>query len=90
MVNSQSKYNSGGVINAIPLITFHDVDLATNQPYITNVGLFDQLMKYLHDNGFKVLTMANLGYDTARSTLYMQWTATYVLRAVTTTAGTTS
>ena len=72
VVNSQSKYNSGGVINAIPLITFHDVDLATNQPYITNVGLFDQLMKYLHDNGFRVLTMANLGYDTASSTLYMQ------------------
>ena len=72
VVNSQSKYNSGGVIYAIPLITFHDVDLATNQPYITNVGLFDQLMKYLHDNGFKVLTMANLGYDTGSSTLYVQ------------------
>lgn len=72
VVNSQSKYNRGGVINAIPLITFHDVDLATNQPYITNVGLFDQLMKYLHDNGFRVLTMANLGYDTASSTLYVQ------------------
>jgi peptidoglycan/xylan/chitin deacetylase (PgdA/CDA1 family) len=72
VVNSQSKYNRGGVINAIPLITFHDVDLATNQPYITNVGVFDQLMKYLHDNGFRVLTMANLGYDTASSTLYVQ------------------
>jgi peptidoglycan/xylan/chitin deacetylase (PgdA/CDA1 family) len=72
VVNSQSKYNSGGVINAIPLITFHDVDLATDQPYITNVGLFDQLMKYLHDNGFKVLTMANLGYNTASNSVYIQ------------------
>ncbi|HMH10565.1 MAG TPA: polysaccharide deacetylase family protein [Candidatus Nitrosopolaris rasttigaisensis] len=72
VVNSQNKYNSGGIINAIPLITFHDVDLATNQPYITNVDLFDQLMKYLHDNGFKVLTMANLGYNRASNTLYVQ------------------
>jgi len=75
VVNSQSKYNKGGIINAIPLITFHDVDLAANQPYITNVSLFDQLMKYLHDNGFKVLTMANLGYDTASNSLYIQSTA---------------
>ena len=72
IVNSQSKYNKGdGIINAIPLITFHDVNLATNQPYITNVSLFDQLMKYLHDNGFKVLTMANMGYDIPSNTLYM-------------------
>ena len=72
IVNSQSKYNKGdGIINVIPLITFHDVNLATNQPYITNVSLFDQLMKYLHDNGFKVLTMANMGYDIPSNTLYM-------------------
>jgi peptidoglycan/xylan/chitin deacetylase (PgdA/CDA1 family) len=76
VVNSQSKYNKAGIINAIPLITFHDVDLATNQPYITNVCLFDQLMKYLHETGFKVLTMANLGYDTASNSLYIHSTAT--------------
>jgi peptidoglycan/xylan/chitin deacetylase (PgdA/CDA1 family) len=72
VVNSQNKYNNDGVIKAIPLITFHDVDLATNQPYITNVSLFDQLIKYLHDNGFKVLTMANLGYDTKSNTIFIQ------------------
>lgn len=64
IVNSQSKYNkSDGIINAIPLIMFYYVDLDTHQPYIANVSLFDQLMKYLHDNGFKVLTMANLWYN---------------------------
>jgi peptidoglycan/xylan/chitin deacetylase (PgdA/CDA1 family) len=73
MVNSQSKYNKiDGIINAIPLITFHDVDLATNQPYITNADLFDQLMKYLHDNGFEVVTMADLRYDSSANSLYIK------------------
>ncbi len=80
IANSQSKYNKGdGILNAIPIITFHDVDLATNQPYTTNVGLFDQLMKYLHDNGFKVLTMANLGYDISSNTINIQGTPTFAI-----------
>ena len=29
-------------------------------------------MKYLHDNSFKVLTMANLGYDSAANSLYIK------------------
>jgi len=29
-------------------------------------------MKYLHDNGFRVLSMANLGYDTKSNTFYMK------------------
>jgi peptidoglycan/xylan/chitin deacetylase (PgdA/CDA1 family) len=70
-VNSQSNYNQAGRINAVPLITFHDVGLETNKRYTTNVGLFDQLMKYLHDNGFKVLTFEQLGYDTNTNTFYL-------------------
>jgi hypothetical protein len=31
------------------------------------VPLFAQMMKYLHDNGFKVLTMNQLGYDTTNN-----------------------
>ena len=72
VVNSQSRYNNEGMIKAIPLITFHDVDLASNQPYVTNVGLFDQLMKYLHDNRFKVLDMSNLVYDASRNTFSLR------------------
>ena len=56
IVNSQSTYNQGGKINAVPLIIFHNVALITNRPYYTNAGLFDQLMKYLYENHFKVLT----------------------------------
>jgi hypothetical protein len=42
-VNSQSTYNQGVKINAIPLTIFHNVDLSTNRPYSTNAGFFDQL-----------------------------------------------
>ena len=59
-------------INAVPLITFHNVGLEINNPYTTNVGLFNQLMKYLHDNGFKVLTFKQLGYDTNTNTFYLK------------------
>jgi peptidoglycan/xylan/chitin deacetylase (PgdA/CDA1 family) len=72
IVNSQIKYNQGGKINAVPLITLHKVDLATNMPYHTNSGLFDQLMKYLHDNGFRVLTLKQLGYNTQINTFYLK------------------
>ena len=34
-VNSQNSYNQGGKINAVPLITFHNVALTTNKPYYT-------------------------------------------------------
>jgi peptidoglycan/xylan/chitin deacetylase (PgdA/CDA1 family) len=72
IVNSQIKYNQGGKINAVPLITLHNVDLATNMPYHTNSGLFDQLMKYLHDNGFRVLTLKQLAYNTQTNTFYLK------------------
>ena len=73
VVNSQNNYNQGAEkINAVPLITFHNVGLETNNPYTTNVDLFDQLMKYLHDNGFKVLTFKQLGFDTNTNTFYLK------------------
>ena len=72
IVNSQIKYNQAGKINAVPLITLHNVDLNTNLPYHTNSGLFDQLMKYLHDNGFRVLNFKQLGYNTQSNTFYLK------------------
>jgi hypothetical protein len=36
------------------------------------MALFDKEMKYLHDNGFKVLTMADLGYDENNKNLYIK------------------
>ena len=72
-VNSQNSYNNvgggGDKINAIPLITYHNVDYLGGA-YHTDVDLFAEEMKYLHDNGFRVLTMRDLRYDDNTKSLY--------------------
>jgi peptidoglycan/xylan/chitin deacetylase (PgdA/CDA1 family) len=73
-LNTQLKFNQGGVIRAIPVVIYHnfvtypDVSFSKDAAD-TTVNLFDQEMKYLHDNGFKVLTMNQLGYDTTNDVL---------------------
>jgi peptidoglycan/xylan/chitin deacetylase (PgdA/CDA1 family) len=61
VVNSQTKYNTDG-INAVPILIWHKID-NSNEEYSTSASLFDAELKYLHDNGFTVLTMADLVYD---------------------------
>lgn len=72
LVNSQADFNKNGTINAIPILTYHNIDYSKRQPYHTDVGLFDAEMKYLHDNGFKVLPMNDLGYDGNSKDLYVK------------------
>jgi hypothetical protein len=65
-MNSQIPYNTNGKINAIPIITYHNLtnsmqDYNMMASTIT-VDLFAQEMKYLHDNGFRVLLLNQLGY----------------------------
>jgi hypothetical protein len=76
-VNSQNNYNKDGIVRAIPIIIYHTIvtypDLSySNRPVDTTLNLFDAEMKYLHDNGFKVLTMADLGYDENNNYLYIK------------------
>jgi peptidoglycan/xylan/chitin deacetylase (PgdA/CDA1 family) len=76
-VNSQYAYNKDGIVRAIPIIIYHTIvnypDLSdSNRPVDTTLNLFDAEMKYLYDNGFKVLTMANLGYDENNNYLYIR------------------
>jgi peptidoglycan/xylan/chitin deacetylase (PgdA/CDA1 family) len=76
-VNSQDVYNKDGIVRAIPIIVYHILvnyrDLSdSNRPIDTTVNLFDAEMRYLYDNGFKVLTMANLGYDEYSQSLYIK------------------
>jgi biotin operon repressor len=61
IVNSQTKFNINGEINAIPLITYHDIN--EDEDKSTSEELFAKEMKYLHDNGFRVLTVSDLGYN---------------------------
>lgn len=72
-VNSQMPYNTNGKINAIPILTHHQLtynmqDYTSAATTIT-VPLFDQEMKYLHDNGFKVLSLNQIGFDPNRNAL---------------------
>ena len=67
-VNLQSSYNKNGCIEAIPIVVYHNFLIDANyieQPdqSFTDVNLFDNEMKYLHDNGFIILKMSNLEFD---------------------------
>jgi hypothetical protein len=75
-VNSQIQYNKNGIVNAIPIVIYHNIvnlpDVSLSKDAAdTTVNLFDQEMKYLHDNGFKVLTINQLGYDTTNNLFYI-------------------
>jgi peptidoglycan/xylan/chitin deacetylase (PgdA/CDA1 family) len=71
-VNSQGNFNKNGIISAIPIIAYHDLDYNMT-PDGTNVNLFDAEMKYLYDNGFTVLTMRDLGYDENTNQIYIKY-----------------
>ncbi|HEY5631481.1 MAG TPA: hypothetical protein VIR31_05090 [Nitrososphaeraceae archaeon] len=55
------------MINAIPVIGYHDIIPAytdvsyTSESSDTTLNLFEAEMKYLHDNGFRVITFYDLG-----------------------------
>jgi peptidoglycan/xylan/chitin deacetylase (PgdA/CDA1 family) len=70
VVNSQLKYNKNGTINAIPIIMYHDIGGEKNS--VTDVGLFEKEMKYLHDNKFKVVTISDLAYNEKDDSLYIK------------------
>ena len=75
VVNSASMYNTGSTINAIPIVIWHKIDNSGEddpEAYATTIDLFEKEIKYLHDNGFKVLTMADLGYDANSNYLYLK------------------
>ena len=69
VVNSQSKYNKDGVINAIPIIIYHRAGDSGVLDYNTDLDLFEKEMKYLHDNNFQVLTMRDLRFNEMRKDL---------------------
>jgi hypothetical protein len=55
-VNSQTAFTSNGRINAIPIITYHNLtnsmDDYNSMASTLTVSLSPQEMQYLHDNGF--------------------------------------
>ena len=79
VVNSQKQYNKvlpgqaveEVAVEAIPIIVYHRIDNSGAQ-YSTNVSLFAEEMKYLHDNGFKVISLTDLVYDNATNSFYLK------------------
>ena len=78
VVNSQKQYNKllpgqavAGAVEAIPIIIYHRIENSGAQ-YSTNVSLFAEEMKYLHDNGFKVISLTDLVYDNATNSFYLK------------------
>ena len=75
-VNSQQNYNKNGCIITIPIVVYHKIKpgnivYTPNKSYI-DVNLFSSEMKYLHDNGFKVLKTSNLGYNQTNNRVYIK------------------
>jgi len=80
VVNSQEQYNNKvipgqaveeGAVEAIPIIVYHRIDNSGAQ-YSTNVYLFAEEMKYLHDNGFKLISLTDLVYDNDTNSFYLK------------------
>jgi peptidoglycan/xylan/chitin deacetylase (PgdA/CDA1 family) len=82
-VNSQDDFNKDGIIRTIPIIAYHDFKgnrftdstsgiSSDNDDDSTDANLFKAEMRYLYENGFKVITMADLGYDEENHRLYVR------------------
>ena len=82
-VNSQDDYNIDGNVKAIPIVAYHDFqgsgfinisggDTSSNNDVSTDARLFEAEMRYLYENGFKVITMADLGYDETSNSIFVK------------------
>lgn len=79
-VNSQDDYNNDGNIKAIPIIAYHDfkgsgltdISNGADDDVSTDAKLFEAEMRYLYENGFRVITMADLGYDERINSIYIK------------------
>ena len=63
--------NKKGIVDAIPIVAYHIID-NSQDPSSTDVNLFAAEMKYLHDNGFKVIPMSDLGYEESTNSMYIR------------------
>ena len=63
--------NNRGMVDAIPIVAYHIID-NSKDPSSTDINLFAAEMKYLHDNGFKVIPMSDLGYDESTNHMYIE------------------
>ena len=70
-INSQTKFNEPGKINTIPIVEYHEIAKYDDDDY-TSPELFYLEMQYLYDNGFKGITINDLGYDKDQDRFYVK------------------
>jgi hypothetical protein len=75
LVNREGMLNSNNAkpINSVLILGYHNLNnTQTTQRDAMDTSLFDKEMKYLHDNGIRVITMSDLGYDQNSKYLYVR------------------
>jgi peptidoglycan/xylan/chitin deacetylase (PgdA/CDA1 family) len=59
--------------NSVLILGYHNINnTRTAQKDAMDAALFDKEMKYLYDNGIRVITMSDLGYDESSKYLYVR------------------
>jgi peptidoglycan/xylan/chitin deacetylase (PgdA/CDA1 family) len=80
-VNKAAQYNNStngtAALKAFAVLKYHEFMDAQNKDYrknnlATSGSLFETEMKYLHDNGFKVIRMSDLGYDAKKNLIFLK------------------
>jgi len=74
LVNREGALNSDNTkpVNSVLILGYHSIDNNQTSKDSTDTALFDAEMKYLHDNGVKVITMSDFGYDENSRSLYIK------------------
>jgi peptidoglycan/xylan/chitin deacetylase (PgdA/CDA1 family) len=74
--NNENSTNGTAGLKAFAVLKYHEFMDGQNKDYrknslATSGSLFETEMKYLHDNGFKVIRMSDLGYDAKKNVLFV-------------------
>ena len=71
-INSEIPYNKDATtINALVILSYHKINNEKTHPS-TNIDLFSKEMRYLFDNGFKVVSVSDLAYDKNSNYFYLK------------------
>jgi peptidoglycan/xylan/chitin deacetylase (PgdA/CDA1 family) len=72
--NNENSTNGTAALKAIAILKYHEFMGGQDKKSSlgTSANLFAEEMKYLHDNGFKVIRMSDLGYDAKKNVLFVR------------------
>ena len=75
--NNENSTNGTAALKAFAVLKYHEFMDGQNKDYrknnlATSGSLFETEMKYLRDNGFKVIRMSDLGYDAKKNLIFLK------------------